>query len=78
MARTPPSGNGRDGPAVPVTLAGCRFALVLRDVGGAPGPTIHRLRSALKRLLRAYGLRCEQIRELRDQTQMTPDEGRDP
>lgn len=40
-----------------------RFEVILRDVGGSV-PTINRLRSALKCLLRAYGLRCELIRKV--------------
>lgn len=41
------------------------FELVLTDCGG-PGsvPVIHRLRSCLKSMKRAYGLRCVKARRL--------------
>lgn len=42
-----------------------RYRLDLVDAGRpGDGPAIRRLRAALKRLLRSYGLRCTDIREL--------------
>lgn len=56
---TPDQADGDDQQRRPA-----RFALVLRDSGGVPGTLDARLRRALKSLLRAYGLRCESIREV--------------
>lgn len=43
-----------------------RFTLTLRALPGWPTPPLQRLRAALKRLLRNYGLRCTEARPIRE------------
>jgi hypothetical protein len=42
-----------------------RYRLEIRPKAGCPVPAIHQLRRLLKALLRFYGLRCVELREVK-------------
>ena len=51
-----------------------RYELVLVDAGGAEdAPVVIRLRAALKRLLRAFSLRCVRVVEVKPAEQPVKD-----
>ena len=53
-----------------------RWTITIRDAGGTDVPATVRLRKLLKVMLRAFGLRCTDIREVKDQPDATTAENR--